>query len=250
LCVFSITDKKRAAPLPRHHGYSDDGYGDDGYGDDQYYSDDDYAYSDDKYYGNHGKGGAKGSKSSKGKGKGKGGGYYPEDDIPYIDDEYIDDEFFHDGNCQLVTFNETFAIPGPSLFLAPDTTVDDPGTPDLPGTVFIFEVANILELDGATPIDGTTVSGSCTRTTIGTDGGGTCDLIFIDEEGYTINVNGFLQGPLGSQLAITGGTGGMVGVIGEMDFFPVYETDSPGDLFLDAVRYEVIADLGIIVCQT
>jgi hypothetical protein len=85
--------------------------------------------------------------------------------------------------------------------------VDGPGTPELLGTVFIFEVANILELDGATPIDGTTVSGSCTRTAFGTDGGGTCDLIFIDEEGYTINVNDFLQGPLGSKMAITGGTG-------------------------------------------
>jgi hypothetical protein len=175
------------------------------------------------------------------------------DDITFLDDQFFDDQFFADGECELVTFNETFAVPGPSLFLAPDTTVENPGDPSLPGTVFIFESVNILEIDGVTPIVGTTVSGSCTRTTIGEDGGGICNLVFIDDEGFSINVSGFLPGPLGGPMAITGGTGGMVGVIGDMDFFPIFDgnvttvTDY-GDIFLDVVRYEVIANLGLIVC--
>jgi hypothetical protein len=37
-------------------------------------------------------------------------------------------------------------------------------------------------------------------------------------------------------------------VSGEMDLFPIFEDDAEGDIFLDAIRYEVIANLGIIVC--
>lgn len=147
-----------------------------------------------------------------------------------------------------MTFNETFAIPGPTLFLAPDTNVSFPGTPSLPGTVFITERVSVLQLDGVTPINGTTVTATCTRTTIGEEGGGVCQLVFIDDEGFSIDVSGFLQGPLGSPMAITGGTGGMVGVAGAMDFFPIFDTDQFGDIFLDVIRYEVIADIGLIVC--
>jgi hypothetical protein len=213
----------------------DDGYGnDDGNGDDQYYA----------------------QKSSKKNSKGKGGGKYVDDhfyptidDVAFLDDKFFDDAFFQDGDCELVSFNETFAMPGPSLFLAPDTTAASAGTPDLPGTVFMFERQSILELDGKTAINGSTVSGSCTRTTIGAGGGGICQLVFIDDKGFTVSVEGFLPNPLGGPMAISGGTGGLVGVIGEMDFFPIFDgANSTGDVFLDSVRYEVIADLGLIVC--
>ena len=104
----------------------------------------------------------------------------------------------------------------------------------------------MLETDGVTPIAGTTVSGTCTRTVMDAVGMGTCQLIFVDDDEYSINVDGALTGPSGSKLAITGGTGGMVGVIGEMDFMPVFATT--GDIFLNVTRYEVDADLGLVVC--
>jgi hypothetical protein len=121
------------------------------------------------------------------------------------------------------------------------------GNPALIGTAFIWESQQILEFDGVTPIAGKTVSGSCTRTIVSSDGMGSCQLIFVDDEEYTVNVNGLLTGPMGSIMAITGGTGGMVGVIGEMDFFPLFD-DGFGDIFLNVTLYEVVADLGLIVC--
>lgn len=224
-------------PQPRKHYYYDD---------DMYLDDD--RHDDDYYYS---------PKSRKGKKGGKGKGSYSAGkdfwtsakDNAFLDDAFFDDHFFEDDDCELVTFNETFAMGGPTLFLAPDTTPTNAGDPTLPGTVFIFERVNILELDGVTPINGTVVSGTCTRTTVGTDGGGVCHLVFVDEDGFSINVNGDLQSPLGGPLAITGGTGGMVGVVGEVDLFPIFETDTQfGDIFLDPIRFEVLLDLGLIVC--
>ena len=211
-----------------------------------------------------GKGGpSKKSKASKGKGKGKGKGgvhydddFYPTvDDIPFFDDKFFDDAFFDDDDCELVTFNETFSFAGPSLFLAPDTDITTPGTPSLPGTVFIFEEAPIFELQtDDVVIEGTTINGICTRTTVGEEGGGMCQFTFVDDEGYTINVSGYLEGPFGSQLAITGGTGSTTGVVGSMDFFPTFgdltDPEAVGDIFLDTTRFDVIADIGIIVCPS
>ena len=211
-----------------------------------------------------GKGGpSKKSKASKGKGKGKGKGgvhydddFYPTvDDIPFFDDKFFDDAFFDDDDCELVTFNETFSFAGPSLFLAPDTDITTPGTPSLPGTVFIFEEAPIFELQTDDKvIEGTTINGICTRTTVGEEGGGMCQFTFVDDEGYTINVSGYLEGPFGSQLAITGGTGSTTGVVGSMDFFPTFgdltDPEAVGDIFLDTTRFDVIADIGIIVCPS
>jgi len=180
--------------------------------------------------GGYGKG-SKGSKGSK-------GGY---------DDDYYPEE------CVLVSYHETFSIDGPDLFLAPDTTVDEQGTPTFPGTVFIFPISPVLEFETfETAIAGSTVSGICTRTTVGEPSGGICQLVFVDDDGYTINVSGFLKGEFGSQMAITGGTGSTVGVVGTMDFFPIYEdTDSNSginDIFLNATRYDVIAEIGVLEC--
>jgi hypothetical protein len=204
--------------------------------------------------GGMGKGGMMmGMMSGKGKGHqhGKGGLYPTYDDFTLVDDYYFDDHYFETDDCQLVSFNETFAIPGPTLFVAPDTSDAEPGTPSFPGTVFITERVNLLELDGVTPIIGSTFSGSCTRTTIGENGGGVCQFVFIDDEGYTISVDGFLPAPLGGPMAVTGGTGELVGVFGQMDFFPIFSDRDPnatGDIFIDVIQYEVIADIGTLVC--
>ena len=178
-------------------------------------------------------------------GKGGKGGIYP------IWDDYVFDDELPRGECQMIAFNETFAMPGPTAFLAPDTSAGDNGTPELPGTVFITEQVDLLELDGVTPIVGSTVTGTCTRTTIGANGGGVCQFVFIDDEGYSISVDGYLPGPLGGPLAITGGTGDMVGVFGQFDFFPIFsntDVNATGDIFLDVIEYEVIADIGLVVC--
>jgi hypothetical protein len=98
---------------------------------------------------------------------------------------------------------------------------------------------------------GSTVTGTCTRTTIGAEGGGVCQFVFIDDEGYSISVDGYLPGPLGGPLAITGGTGSMVGVFGQFDFFPIFsntDVNATGDIFIDVIEYEVIADIGVVVC--
>jgi len=214
-----------------------------------------------KYYYPHSSSKGKYGKGKAGKShKGKGGYHYDDDfyptvdDIPFFDDQFFDDAFFDDDDCELVTFNETFSFAGPSLFLAPDTDISTPGTPSLPGTVFIFEESPIFELQSdEDAIEGTTINGVCTRTTIGEDGGGMCQLTFVDDEGYTINVSGYLQGPFGSQMAITGGTGSTTGVIGTMDFFPEFgdlDADAIGDIFLDTTRFDVIAEIGIIVCPS
>lgn len=221
-------------------------------------------YDDKYYYGKGGKGkggmmgmmggmmmGSKGGMMGmmgKGKGKGKGGLYPSYDDVTFLDDQFFDDLYFETDDCENVAFNETFSIPGPTAFVPISETEQDPS---LPGTVFITELVNLLELDGETPIVGSTVSASCTRTTIGDLGGGICQFVFIDDEGYTISVDGYLAGPLGGPLAITGGTGELVGVFGQMDFFPIFDESDPdatGDIFLDAIRYEIIADVGAIVC--
>jgi hypothetical protein len=178
--------------------------------------------------------------------------FYPRaEDLGFVDDQFFDDQFFEGDDCQLVTFNETFGMTSADLFLAPDTTIDVPGTPMYAGTVFLFEREFLLQPDGTSSINGTAVSGTCTRTEGGGDssGAGLCNFVFVDDEGYSVNVNGLLVGPLGGKLAISGGTGGMMGVVGEMDFMPIYEDSKTiGDIFLDPIRYDVMAHLGLIVC--
>jgi hypothetical protein len=178
--------------------------------------------------------------------------FYPRaEEIGFVDDQFFDDKFYDYDECVLLTFNETFGIPHANRFKAPDTTKTDPGDAHYQGTVFLFERDYLLEPDGTSAINGTFVSGSCTRTEGGKDGtgAGVCNFVFVNDEGYSVNVNGLLVGPLGSKLAISGGTGGMIGVIGDMDFFPIYEDGRTiGDIFLDPIRYEVMAHLGLTVC--
>ncbi|GAX10073.1 hypothetical protein FisN_2Lh341 [Fistulifera solaris] len=251
---------------------------DDGYYDDDGYTDD---YADDYYYeGGKGKGKGKGKGNGGGKGKGKGKGgkkgkksskhhahdysyqekgdwneLYPSvGDINFLDDNFFDDNFFADGDCKLVVMNETFSVPRALSYVAPDTTSpENMGDPVLAGTVFLWRNQQVFEADGSVPIAGTTVSGTCTRTNQdGENSMGSCQFVFVDDDDYTITVDGALTGPYGSSLGITGGTGGMVGVVGQMDFFPVHEEDddAAGDIFINVTRYEIEADLGLIICPT
>ena len=170
-------------------------------------------------------------------------------DIAFLDPDFFDDGFFDgEDDCELVRLNDTFSVNGPDLFLAPDTSLTSAGDPQLPGTVFIFENQPLLEPDGSTEIDGTMVSGTCTRTTMGTTSGGLCNLVFVDDAGFSITVTGSVFGT-GGPMAIVGGTGGLVGVTGEMDFQAVFSNATATvDIFLDAERYDVAMRLGLIVC--
>lgn len=168
-----------------------------------------------------------------------------------MNDDVFDDQFFEDDDCELVTLNETFSFPRASRFLAADTSPENMGDPTLIGTVFIWENQQVFDGNGVSPIVGTSISGTCTRTTADTKGMGSCTLTFLDDDDYSINIDGILTGPNGSTLGISGGTGGMVGVIGEMDIFPIYALGQmSGDVFINVTRYEVEADLGLIVCPT
>lgn len=170
-------------------------------------------------------------------------------DIAFLDEDFFEDGFFDgEDDCELVRLNDTFSINSADLYLAPDTTLTAAGDPQLPGTVFIFENQPILEPDGSTEIDGTMVSGTCTRTTMGGTAGGLCNLVFVDDDGFSITIMGSVFGEGGS-VAIVGGTGGMVGVTGEMNVQAVFSNETATvDIFLDAERYEVEMQLGLIVC--
>jgi hypothetical protein len=74
-----------------------------------------------------------------------------------------------------------------------------------------------------------------------------CQFVIIDDSGYSITASGFLPGPFGGPLAISGGTGSMIGVTGQFDLFPVF-MGAAGDIFADVVRYEVMADFSLLVC--
>lgn len=166
----------------------------------------------------------------------------------YDDDYYLDDTYGlypDDDDCELKVLDDKFALPSATFFLAPDTTDQAQGTPGLPGTIFLWDEEVVMTDDGI-PLNATTVSGTCTRTSASQ--GGICQLVFVDtNEDITINIAGFLPNPLGGPLAVTGGTGDLFGNIGEMDLFPIFEATT-GDVFLDAIRYDVTLKLGIIVC--
>ncbi len=200
--------------------------------------------------------GGKGKGKGKGKGgKGKGGkGGKKGKKSKKSSGDYDDDYYPESGGCELTVMNETFSIPRALSYVAPDTTSpENMGDPVLAGTVFLWRNQQVFEADGVIPISGTTVSGTCTRTNQdGEEGMGSCQFVFVDDDDYTITVDGLLSGPSGSSLGITGGTGSMAGAIGEMEFFSVHEEDddAAGDIFINVTRYEIEASLGLIKCPT
>ncbi|GKY95702.1 hypothetical protein MPSEU_000531000 [Mayamaea pseudoterrestris] len=216
--------------------------------------------------------------SSGGDGGGGGGNYYPQgggggnyyppppsstsapqggnpqnDDIPLLDDAMFDDAFYAKDACQLVTFNESF------YFEAAPVQLGAGGANDLSavGSQFIFS-QNIFTPNG-TLIEDTLLSGICTRTSakgfLGTSGAGVCQFNFVDVHGnYTIAAQGNLD-TMPSQtsagnLVVTGGSGSMVSVVGEMTVVPVDETGmfTTADIFTGIYAYFIQAAFGVIIC--
>ena len=204
--------------------------------------------------------GGKGNMGGGSKGKGNMGGKgamqlnYPSlDDIPLVDDAVYDDAFLQSGNCETVTFNETF------FFLSPVSTIPVGSGPTAVGSQYIFN-QNIYAPDG-TMITDTVVSGVCTRTSqtgvLGTSGGGNCQFNFVDVSGnYTVAAQGYLD-TLASKMTagkmvVTGGSGSMVSVVGDANVIPVDNTGvfTTADLFTATFAYYIQANFGVIICPT
>lgn len=140
--------------------------------------------------------------------------------------------------------------------LPPNATIPI-GTGEAPtqiGTVFIF---NDVLLDyNLTVLNGTFVTGVCTRTVAVTGiginsslvGAGYCHFTYTitnDASTVTFNAVGEVIDIFGGTLAITGGTGELAGASGEVQIVPTYAEDPPTsiDFFVDAVAYVGLATL-------
>jgi hypothetical protein len=170
------------------------------------------------------------------------------DDIPFMDDEQFDDAFWEDDNCKLMTFNESF------YFMAP---VFKDATYGI-GRRYYFD--NTLNRPDGSQIEDVTLSGVCTRIRQtepnGTSlGGGTCSWVIHHASGnWSMASSGYLETTgvkdYGGTMAVTGGTGEMVSVMGEMDVWPMdingmLET---GDIFEGSYGYYVNAIYGLLIC--
>lgn len=186
----------------------------------------------------------------------KGPELFPTEEAIQLGDDFYDDEFWSDDNCKLVTFNETF------FFFTASSSVAAGADTQAPGSMFIFNQP-IYQLDG-TEVPYVTLSGICTRTVTSDDAGlggaGTCQLTFVDTTGnYTIATQGYLgldansaSAMTAGSLVITGGSGSMVSVLGEMNVIPM-DGDGMflnGDVLADAYAYYVEAALGVIICPS
>ena len=168
------------------------------------------------------------------------------------------------GNINGTVINNTIIVnPGPTLTvelefvqLPPNATVPIATnvSSNTIGTVFVY---NDVLLDyNLTVINGTFVTGVCTRTqtvlNLGGNnsvvGAGYCHYTYTISDGnrvVTFNAVGEVLDIFGGTLAITGGTGVLQGAYGEVQIVPTYTTDPPVniDLFVDAVAYVGVATL-------
>ena len=177
----------------------------------------------------------------------------PNDDIPLLDDAMFDDAFYAKDACQLVTFNESFFFETASVQIGLGGSSDASEV----GSQFLF-AQNIYTPTGKM-INDTLLSGICTRTSptglLGTSGAGACQFNFVDVHGnYTISAQGHLDTVASQQsagnLVVTGGSGHMVSVVGEMKVVPV-DTDglfTTADIFTGIYAYYVEAVFGVIIC--
>ena len=174
---------------------------------------------------------------------GGGGGYsYPKnydhvlDYLTFHDDTLFTDDLFDDDDCEFFVSHEEYKY---SSF---DFAIPIDGLTSNPGTRYIWSDQNILMLDGSI-IKDTIITGTCTRTG---HGAGTCNMVIKDDTGEQLTFSGRLDSSLsGGKFAITGGTGSLTGIVGEMHV-KAY-TEGAGDVFDDATHYEVAVTLGIIV---
>lgn len=169
------------------------------------------------------------------------------DDVPFVDDSLFDDQFWEEDSCKLVTFNETFYFTAP---VARDAT----GTY---GERYYFD--NDLNRTDGTQVDDVKLTGSCTRTRLpgefGTAGAGVCNFIIYHTLGnWSMSTAGFLEtaatSGIGGTLAVTGGTGEMVSVMGEMDVWPMDINGmlATGDVFDTVYGYYINAIYGLLIC--
>jgi hypothetical protein len=175
------------------------------------------------------------------------------DDTPLIDDAMLGQGFWSQKQCKVVTYNETF------YFETAAHVVGVGGDPKAIGSQFIFS-QNLFTPTG-TPIQETHLSGVCTRTAVpgtgilGKSGAGTCSFNLVDTFGnYTVGVQGYLdtvpQQMSAGSLLVTGGSGSMVSVVGEMNVIPVNSQGhfDTSDIFTGIYAYFIQAAFGVIVC--
>lgn len=114
----------------------------------------------------------------------------------------------------------------------------------------------IYEIDG-TLVNDTLINGVCTRThdgMLGSSGAGSCTFNFVDRIGtYTMAVQGYMDTRSDgkpSALAVTGGSGAYVSLVGEMYVTPVDDQGffTTADIFTGVTAYVVEAAFGIILC--
>lgn len=171
-----------------------------------------------------------------------------EEDVPFLDDALFDDAFWSDDNCKLMTFNETFYF---TSAVAKDAT-------GAIGERYFFD--NTLNRPDGTQVEGVALSGVCTRTRLAdanatTVGGGICSWVIAHSSGnWSMAASGILETAavkeFGGSMAVTGGTGEMVSVMGEMDVWPMDINGmlEMGDIFDTSYGYYVNAIYGLLIC--
>lgn len=177
--------------------------------------------------------------------KGKGKGLFPDQDI-LLDDAALDDKFYNGDECRLVTFNETF------YFMSATSSEGVGGDTDAVGSRFFFD-QGIYKLTGE-QVPNVVLSGICTRTSTAA---GSCNLNFVDLTGnWSITTQGYLatvttQMTAGS-LVVTGGSGNMMSIIGEMVVIPMTNQGMLdfADIFSGVYAYYVEASYGVIICPS
>jgi hypothetical protein len=241
------------------------------------------------YYGK-GKGGYSGYGSvDGGEGKGMGGysGYGGYGGAPTFDDDFFnddsfpqfpfpppfDDAFFNDDSfpqfpspppamqgpqCFQVAFEESI------LFLSADLAIPPPTAgPNEIGTTFIykpspvFNITDFRDNGSFVELENSQITGVCTRTLEpvgGVGGGGVCQFT-IQVEDASFTFGGFIEDLVAGEpdptLVISGGSGEITGITGEVALLPLDENgdDFTGDIFLDAFGYEATVSAFVLVCE-
>jgi hypothetical protein len=172
------------------------------------------------------------------------------EEVPFAN-ETFDASFWQDDSCKLMTFNETFYFTR--------ATVSDTNGSGVIGERYFFD-HDLNRTDG-TQVPDVKLTGMCTRTRkageSGTAGAGTCNWVVYHESGnWSMSLSGMLESAAvkgyGGAMAVTGGTGEMVSIMGEMDVWPIDINGmlAIGDIFNSpgVYAYYVTAIYGILIC--
>lgn len=166
-----------------------------------------------------------------------GKGYY----FVFQEDDYLWQPYFEDDDCEIFIAAEAFSF-GSASGVIGDGSI---------GTQYVWEPQNMQDRDTSDLIDAF-FSGYCTVTSTTPTAGYFCHFVIVNNVGDQMTMAGALLTPddsllpLGT-LAITGGTGGMAGVIGDMTIFA---NPIGTDALAIASQFDVDVLLGIIVCPS